>query len=65
MKNVIIIGAGPAGLTAGIELLRQSSDYKVTILEKDLCAGGIAKTVQHNGNFMDLGDTVSSPKMAK
>lgn len=45
MKNVIIIGAGPAGLTAGIELLRQSFDYKVTILEKDSCAGGMSKTV--------------------
>lgn len=55
MKNVIIIGAGPAGLTAGIELLRQSFDYKVTILEKDSCAGGISKTVQYKENFMDLG----------
>lgn len=49
MKNVIIIDTGPAGLTAGIELLRQSSEYKVTILENDSCAGGISKTVQYNG----------------
>ena len=49
MKNAIIIDACPAGLTAGIELLRQSSDSKVTILENDSYAGGISKTVQYNG----------------
>ena len=32
LKNVIIIGAGPAGLTAGYELLKQSKDYKVVIV---------------------------------
>ncbi len=56
MKKVIIIGAGPAGLTAGYELLRQApSEYQVTILEETDAIGGISKTVNHNGNRMDIG----------
>ena len=34
MKKVYIIGAGPAGLTAAYELLKQSKDYEVTVLEE-------------------------------
>lgn len=55
MKNVIIIGAGPAGLTAGYELLKRSSDYKVIILEESDEIGGISRTVRYNGNRMDIG----------
>lgn len=56
MKRVIIIGAGPAGLTAAYELLKHSNDeYKVTILEESNTIGGISRTVRHNGNRMDIG----------
>ena len=55
MKTVIIIGAGPAGLTAGYELLKQSKDYKVIILEESSTVGGISRTVNYNGNRMDIG----------
>ena len=55
MKNVIIIGAGPAGLTAGYELLEKSKDYNVVILEGSQELGGISKTVYYNGNRMDIG----------
>jgi protoporphyrinogen oxidase len=55
VKKVIIIGAGPAGLTAGYELLKQSNDYEVTILEETSGIGGISRTINHNGNRMDLG----------
>ncbi|MBQ3903458.1 MAG: NAD(P)-binding protein, partial [Eubacterium sp.] len=55
MKKVIIIGAGPAGLTAGYELLSKSSEYEVTVLEESGCIGGISRTVNHNGNRMDMG----------
>ena len=42
MKKVIIIGAGPAGLTAGYELLKdKSKKYDVTILEESNDIGGI------------------------
>ena len=56
MKRVIIIGAGPAGLTAGLELKRRAkTEYDVTILEESACIGGISKTVNYNGNRMDMG----------
>ena len=56
MKEVIIIGAGPAGLTGGYELLKKApEDYRVTILEESGDIGGISKTVRYNGNRMDIG----------
>ena len=55
MKRVVIIGAGPAGLTAAYELLRQSEDYEVVILEESGAIGGISRTVGHGGNRMDIG----------
>ena len=55
MKRVIIIGAGPAGLTAAYELLSRSKDYTVDIYEETGDIGGISKTVSHNGNRMDMG----------
>ena len=55
MKKAVIIGAGPAGLTAAYELLSRSGDYEVTILEESSMVGGISRTVVHNGNRMDMG----------
>ena len=55
MKKVYVIGAGPAGLTAAYELLRQSSDYEVIVLEESDAMGGISKTVNYKGNRMDMG----------
>ena len=56
MEKVIIIGAGPAGLTAGYELLKDKSNtYEVVILEETDEIGGISKTVKYNGNRMDIG----------
>jgi protoporphyrinogen oxidase len=54
MRTAIIIGAGPAGLTAAYELL-QRTDIKPVIVEKTRDIGGIAKTVCHNGNRIDVG----------
>ena len=55
-KKVIIIGAGPAGLTAGYELLKdKNTQYEVTILEETNEIGGISRTVKYNGNRMDIG----------
>ena len=54
-KKVIIIGGGPAGLTAGYQLLKNSKDYDVTILEATNEIGGISRTVKHKGNRMDIG----------
>lgn len=55
MKTALIIGAGPAGLTAAYELLTQSKDIKVVVLEESDCFGGISKTVEYKGNRMDMG----------
>ncbi len=54
-KEVIIIGAGPAGLTAGYELLKKSNNYHVTILEESKDIGGISKTVKYKDYRMDIG----------
>lgn len=54
-KNVVIIGAGPAGLTAAVELLKKSEDYNVTVLEETAEVGGISRTVRYHGNRMDIG----------
>ena len=52
---VIIIGAGPAGLTAAYELLNRQPGSKVTVLESSSDIGGISKTVNYKGNRMDIG----------
>lgn len=54
-KKVIIIGAGPAGLTAAYELLDKSKEYEVTVLEETETFGGISRTVNYKGNRMDMG----------
>ena len=53
-KTAIIIGAGPAGLTAAIEMLRRT-DIKPIIVEEADVVGGISRTVEYNGNRMDIG----------
>ena len=55
MKKVLIIGAGPAGLTAAYELLDKSNDYEVIVFEESDCFGGISRTVNYKGNRMDMG----------
>ena len=56
MKEVVVIGAGPAGLTAAFELLKDSpGEYRVTVLEESQCVGGISRTVNYKGNRMDMG----------
>jgi len=53
-KKIVIVGAGPAGLTAGIELLK-TNNYAVTIIEKDTVVGGLAKTTEYKGCRFDIG----------
>ena len=53
-KKAIIIGAGPAGLTAAFELLTRS-EIKPIVLEKSTYMGGISRTVNYKGNRIDIG----------
>ncbi len=55
MKKAVIIGAGPAGLTAAYELLEKSSDWHVTILEASDVIGGISQTAVHGKCRIDIG----------
>lgn len=53
-KTAIIIGAGPAGLTAAYELLTHT-DIIPVVLEADSQVGGLSKTIDHKGNKIDIG----------
>lgn len=53
-KTAIIIGAGPAGLTAAYELLTRT-DIKPIIIEKSSHIGGICRTINYKGNRIDIG----------
>lgn len=53
-RTAVVMGAGPAGLTAAWELL-QRSDVCPVVFESDAQVGGLSKTVVWRGNRMDLG----------
>ena len=53
-KNAIIIGAGPAGLTAAYYFLKHT-DIRPIVLEKENFVGGISRTMNFRGNRMDIG----------
>lgn len=53
-RVAVIAGAGPAGLTAAYELLRQT-DIQPIVCEQTNAIGGISQTVEYHGNRMDIG----------
>lgn len=53
-KTAIVIGAGPAGLCAAYTLLTETDILPVIIEESDFI-GGISRTIEYNGNRMDIG----------
>jgi protoporphyrinogen oxidase len=53
-QTAVIIGAGPAGLTAAYELLTRAG-IRPIVLERSTYLGGISRTIEFNGNRMDLG----------
>ena len=53
-KKAVIIGAGPAGLTAAYELLKKSN-IKPIVIEMSEHMGGLSKTVDYRGNKIDIG----------
>lgn len=54
METAIIIGAGPAGLTAAYELLTKTN-IRPILIETDSQVGGLSKTVNYKGNRIDIG----------
>ena len=55
MKKVVIIGAGPAGLTCAYSLLKGTDEIKPIIIEESKFIGGISRTEQFKGNRIDIG----------
>lgn len=53
-KTAVIIGAGPAGLTAALEFVRRSKIMPI-VLEASQEIGGISRTIRYKGNRMDIG----------
>src|SRR5271155_2821353 len=53
-QRAVLIGAGPAGLTAALELLRRT-DIQPIVLEASGEIGGISRTIRYKGNRMDIG----------
>ena len=54
MQQAIVIGAGPAGLTAAYELLSRT-DVVPCVIEQNDRLGGLATTISYKGNRMDIG----------
>lgn len=54
VTNAVVVGAGPAGLTAAYELLK-NTDIHPVVFEATGAIGGISQTVQYKGNRMDIG----------
>jgi protoporphyrinogen oxidase len=52
-KKVVVIGAGPAGLTAAFELSK--AGVRSVVLDKDNMVGGISRTVKYRGYHFDIG----------
>ena len=52
-RNVVILGAGPAGLTAAYQLAKDG--VRSVVLEKDSIVGGISRTVNYKGYHFDIG----------
>jgi protoporphyrinogen oxidase len=54
MKKIAIIGAGPAGLTAAYELVKEIN-MRTVVFEATSAIGGISQTVRYKGHRMDIG----------
>ena len=54
-KNIVIIGAGPAGLSCAYHLLLNNKNYNIITIEESNDIGGISKTINYKGNRIDIG----------
>ena len=65
MKKALVIGAGPAGLTAAYELLTKSEDMEVMVFEESDCFGGIPRPLNIKETVWIWADTAFSPRFLK
>ena len=65
MSKSIIIGGGPAGLTAAYELLKRDPFHKVDVFEASNMLGGISRTEEYKGIALTLAGTVFLPRYQK
>ena len=54
VKKALIIGGGPAGLTAALEMLERTEIHPI-VVEKSDYLGGISRTAKYKGNRIDIG----------
>ena len=54
-KKIIIIGAGPAGLSAALNILKTNQNVTVSIIEQEKVIGGLSRTIRNNGSGTDIG----------
>lgn len=55
MTSTLVLGGGPAGLTAAYEFQKKDADREVTVFESGKIVGGISRTESHNGYRFDIG----------
>jgi protoporphyrinogen oxidase len=61
VKQFVIIGAGPTGLTAAYQILREIPCSKVDVYEAEERPGGISTTIEHNGTVHEARKASLSP----
>lgn len=54
-NNIIIIGAGPAGLSCALELDKNSKNKEITIFDKNDVVGGLARSYKYKRFYFDVG----------
>jgi protoporphyrinogen oxidase len=52
-RNVVVLGAGPAGISAGWRLAERG--IRVTVVDKDVAVGGMGKTIRVGPHLVDYG----------
>ena len=54
-RSLVVLGGGPAGLTAAYEAQKAMDDIRPTVIEAGKIVGGIARTESHKGYRFDIG----------